>query len=168
MARDHARLQTARNRDRDWRLLNVDAQWTYDTVLTQEGISYVGVIDYFPGRIANLAKGMTARRVETAVKSLEDSRFVVLDRETQELCVRTFVRHDGVLARVNMGKAMGRALAKVVSLDVRDTILDELAKCYRDDNRLSGWDGFRELFPDDMAIVIERASRMPLRIASGM
>lgn len=168
MARDHARLQTARNRDRDWRALTVDAQWAYDTMLTQEGISYVGVLDYFPGRIANVAKGMTARRVETAVKQLEDTRFVVLDRDTQELCVRTFVRHDGVLARVNMGKAMGRALAKVVSLEVRDVILDELAKCYRDDNDASGWDGFRDLFPDDFEVVTTRASRMPLRMASGM
>lgn len=168
MARDHARLQTARNRDRDWRDLTVDAQWAYDTVLTQEGITYVGVLDYFPGRIAALAKGMTAKRVETAVRGLEEGRFVVVDRDTQELCVRTFVRHDGVLARANMGKAMGRALAKVVSLDVRDTVLDELAKCYRDDNTASGWDGFRELFPDDFDDVVARASRMPLRMASGM
>lgn len=161
MARDHARIQTARQRDRDWRGLTVDAQWAYDQVLTSEGISYVGVVDYFPGRIAALAKGMTAKRVETAVKVLEDQRFIVVDRDTSELCARTFVRHDGVLARVNMGKAMGRALAKVVSLDIREAILDELAKCYIDDNLASGWDGFRELFPDDFDAVAAMASRMP-------
>jgi hypothetical protein len=168
MARDHARIQTARQRDREWRALTVDAQWTYDQVLTSEGISYVGVIDYFPGRLAALANGMTAKRVETAVKALEELRFIVVDRDTAELCARTFVRHDGVLARVNMGKAMGRALAKVVSLPVREAILDELAKCYRDDRKAAGWDGFRELFPDDFDAVTTLASRMPLRIASGM
>ena len=168
MPRDHARIQTARQRDDDWRALSVDAQWTYDQVLTSEGISYVGVIDYFPGRIAALAKGMTAKRVDAAVKVLEESRFVVIDRDTSELLARTFVRHDGVLARVNMGKAMGRALAKVVSLDVREAIIDELARCYRDDNALSGWDGFRDLFPDDFETVSVMASRMPLRMASGM
>lgn len=168
MPRDHARIQTARQRGRDWRGLTVDAQWTYDQALTSEGISYVGVIDYFPGRIAALAKGMTAKRVDIAVKVLEEARFVVIDRETSELCVRTFVRHDGVLARVNMGKAMGRALAKVVSIDVREAIIDELARCYRDDNDAAGWDGFRDLFPDDFETVHAMASRMPLRIASGM
>lgn len=164
MPRDHARILTARQRDRDWRALTVDAQWAYDQALMSEGISYVGVIDYFPGRLAAFAKNMTGKRVETAVKVLEDARFVVVDRDTAELCVRTFVRHDGVLARVNMGKAMGRALAKVVSLDVRDAILDELARCYAEDTKAPGWDGFAELFPDDMAEVEAMASRM----ASGM
>lgn len=168
MPRDHARIQTARWRDSDWRGLTVDAQWTYDAVLSQEGISYVGVLDYFPGRIADLAAGMTAKRVESAVKLLESERFVILDRNTQELCARTFVRHDGVLARVNMGKAMGRALARVVSMDVRSAVIDELAKCYRDDMKAAGWQGFAELFPDDFGVVIERASQMSLRIASGM
>ena len=168
MPRDHARIQTARWRDGDWRGLPVDAQWTYDTILSQDGVSYVGVIDYFPGRIAALAKGMTARRVEAAVRVLEDERFVVIDRDTSELLARTFVRHDGVLARVNMGKAMGRALAKVVSLDVRQAILDELARCYRDDMKAAGWDGFAELYPDDFETVAAMASRMPLRMASGM
>jgi hypothetical protein len=168
MARDHARIQTSRQRDRDWRDLTVDAQWTYDQVLSSEGLSYVGVIDYFPGRIAALAKGMTGKRVETAVKALEEARFVVVDRDTSELCARTFVRHDGVLARVNMGKAMGRALAKVVSLDIRAAILDELARCYQADHEASGWTGFAELFPDDFGVVTSLASRMPLRIASGM
>lgn len=168
MPRDHARIQTSRQRDDDWRSLTVDAQWTYDAILTQEGISYVGVVDYFPGRIAALASGMTAKRVEAAVKSLTDRRFCVLDRGTQELLCRTFVRHDGVLARVNMGKAMGRALAKVVSSEVRAAVMDELARCYGDDSKAQGWVGFEELYPDDFDIVRAMASGMPLRIASGM
>lgn len=168
MARDHARIQTARQRDLDWRALTVDAQWTYDQVIESESLSYVGVLDYFPGRIAALAKGMTPRRVEAAVKVLEDARYVILDRDTQELLARTYVRHDGVLARVNMGKAMGRSLAKVVSVHVRDAIMAELARCYREDKHAQGWVGFGDLFPDDMATVKAMASAMPLRIASGM
>lgn len=168
MPRDHARIQTARQRDREWRDLTVDAQWTYDQVLTAEGISYVGVVDYFPGRLAALAANMTAKRVETAVRVLEDARYVVVDRETSELCARTFVRHDGVLARVNMGKAMGRALAKVTSLAIRDAVLLELAKCHQADPKAAGWIGFRDLFPDDYAAVLAMASAKPLRIASPM
>lgn len=168
MPRDHARIQTARQRDTEWRNLTVDAQWVYDQILTQEGLSYVGVIDYFPGRIAATAKNMTPKRVEAAVKVLEDGRFVILDRETLELCCRTFVKHDGVLARVNMGKAMGRALAKVVSATVREAVMNELARCYREDKAAQGWVGFEDLYPDDFATVKAMASAMPLRMASGM
>lgn len=168
MARDHARIKTSRQRDADWRDLAVNAQWTYDAITTSESLSYVGVIDYRPGRIAALAKGQTAKKVDAAVKELEAARFVVVDWQTEELLIRTYVRHDGVLARVNMGKAMGRSLAKVISLDVREAIMAELARCYRDDKKAAGWVGFAELFPDDMATVKAMASAMPLRMASGM
>lgn len=168
MARDHARIKTSRQRDTDWRGLTVNAQWTYDAIATSELLSYVGVVDYRPGRIAALAKGQTPKRVESGVKELEAQRFVVVDWMTEELLIRTYVRHDGVLARVNMGKAMGRALAKVVSLDVREAILHELARCFREDPKAQGWVGFADLYPDDMAVVKSMASRMPLAMASGM
>lgn len=168
MARDHARIKTSRQRDTDWRGLSVNAQWTYDAITTSEALTYVGVIDYRPGKIAALAKGQTAKKVEAAVKELEAERFVIVDWLTEELLIRTYVRHDGVLARVNMGKAMGRSLAKVVSMDVRAAIMAELAKCYADDKKAQGWVGFADLFPNDMAEVKAMASGMPLRIASGM
>lgn len=168
MPRDHARIKTSRQRDLDWRALSVNAQWTYDAITTSEALSYVGVIDYRAGKIAALAKGQTAAKVETAVKELEADRFVILDRQTEELLIRTYIRHDGVLARVNMGKAMGRSLAKVVSLEVREAIMSELARCYREDQKAHGWAGFGELFPDDIEVVKAMASGMPLRMASGM
>ena len=166
MARDHARIQTARWRNEDWRGLTPDAQWTYDTLLTQEALSYAGVLDYRAGRVASLAKGMTSRRVDAAVRVLEDGRFVVVDRMTEELLVRTYVRHDGVLDRSNMGKAVARALVKVVSLELRHAVIAELARHYIDKPLLSGWVGFRELNPDDMDRVTAMASTMPLPIAS--
>lgn len=168
MARDHARIKTSRQRDTDWRALSAGAQWTYDAITTSEALTYVGVIDYRPGRIAALANGQTAKKVDAAVRELEDRRFVVVDWQTEELLIRTYVRHDGVLARINMGKAMGRSLAKVVSLDIREAIMSELARCFREDQKAQGWVGFAELFPDDMAVVQAMASAMPLRIASGM
>lgn len=168
MPRDHARIKTSRQRDTDWRALSVGAQWTYDAITTSEALTYVGVLDYRPGRIAALAAGQTAKKVDVAVKELEEKRFVVVDWVTEELLIRTYVRHDGVLSRINMGKAMGRSLAKVVSLDIRAAIMTELARCYREDKKAQGWVGFGDLFPEDMAVVESMASGMPLRIASGM
>ncbi|MGH6979154.1 MAG: hypothetical protein ACRED4_07670 [Brevundimonas sp.] len=166
MPRDHARIKTARAHDLDWRDLTQEAQWTYDAIVTQEGLSHAGVIDYRPGRIAALAKNGTVRKVETAVKTLEDARFVVVDRLTEELLVRSFVRHDGVFDRANMGKAVGRAFAKVVSTTVRQALIAEMARHYRDNPGLAGWHGMRDLYPDVMAQVEAMASTVPFPMAS--
>lgn len=166
MARDHARIQVSRNKDEDWRALPWESQWVYDQILCQEALSYAGVIDYRAGRIAALAKNVTAKRVESALTYLESARFVVIDRLTEELLVRSYVRHDGVMDRVNMGKAVGRALAKVVSLDVHQAVIVELARHFGDRPALAGWHGMRELYPDVMDRVEAMASTIPFPMQS--
>ena len=167
MARDHARTKTAIWRDGDWRQLPVDAQWLYHAVMSQEDLSRCGLLDWRPGRIAALAAGNTAARVNKAAKTLEAERFVVIDRQTEELLVRSHVRHDGVLDRANMGKAVGRALAKVVSLSIRTAVINELARYYGERPNLAGWHGIEDLFPDDMALIRGMSSTLPLPMASG-
>lgn len=166
MPRDHARIQTARARDEDWRGITLEAQWAYDAIITQEALSYAGVIDYRPGRIAALAKNATPKKVESAIALLEAERYVVVDRLTEELLVRTYVRHDGVLDRVNMGKAVGRALAKVVSLDIRAAVINELARVFQERPTLAGFHGIRELYPEVMDRVEAMASTIPFPMAS--
>jgi hypothetical protein len=167
MARDHARLKTSRNNDDDWRALTMDAQWLYDSVLTQQKLSYCGVLDYFPGRIAQMAAGVTEAKVRTAVKRLEKARFIVVDEDTAELLIRSFVRHDGVMDRMNMGKAMTRALLTVTSRKVRDAVLMELARLMEEAPRLAGWAGFEEIAPDEYAMATAMASTIPFPMTSG-
>jgi hypothetical protein len=167
MARDHARMQTGLWRGGDWRALTSDAQWAYEMLCQQDALSYAGVVDYRPGRFAALAADMTARKVEAACRKLEAERFVIIDRQTEELLVRTYVRHDGVLDRTNMGKAVGRALAKVVSLTLYAAIITELARHYGDKPTLSGWDGLGDLYPDVMDRIRAMSSTIPFPMASG-
>lgn len=166
MPRDHARIQTAIWRDRDWRDLTWEAQWVYQALASQEALSYAGVLDYRPGRIAALASNCTTRRVETAVSLLEVERFVVVDRLTEELLIRSYVRHDGVLDRTNMGKAVARAVDKIVSLDIRDAVIAELARLHRVSPGLHGWHGIAELAPDVMSAVQAMASTVPFPMTS--
>jgi hypothetical protein len=168
MPRDHARIQVARWHDDDFKALAPDAQHMYDTILSQPGLSYAGVIDYFPTRLATLAKGNTAKRVSVAIEKLSVARFVVVDEATAELLIRSFVRHDGVLARTNMGKAVARAFGRIMSPALRSAVLDELARAYNEGGSHSGLSGFAEIEPYAMADVIDRASRMPSAMASGM
>jgi hypothetical protein len=168
MARDHARMQTSLWRPgSDFRSLPMDAQWAYEMLCQQDGLSYAGVIDYRPGRFAVLAEDATPKKVSTAIRKLEVRKYVVIDRETEELLVRSYVRHDGVLDRTNMGKAVGRALVKVISSKIHGAILAELARHYEAKPDLSGWGGLRDLYPDLMAQVCEMGSTIPFDIASG-
>lgn len=164
MARDHARFQLAIWHNSEFRALSVESQHAYMTIVSQPGLNYVGVLDYIPGRLASLTQGHTVRRVSTAVRSLAHARFVVVDRDTSELLVRTYVKHDGVLDRANMGKALVRAFERVMSPLLREVILDELAKVYRRDQGLAGWVGIKELDADLMEQITDTASR----IESGM
>jgi hypothetical protein len=166
MARDHARILTAIWRDEDFRALPVDAQHTYLTAVSHDELSYCGRLDYRPGRLAVLAKGNTAKKVEAAVARLVRARYVVLDRDTEELLIRTYVKHDGVLDRVNMGKAVARATTKLVSLQLRAALFEELARIYETKPNLAGWTGFAELNPDDFARVCAMSSTIPFPIES--
>lgn len=167
MARDHARMKTSMWRKEDWRALTVESQWLYQALAQHEALSRCGVVDYRAGRIAALASNGNASKIDRAAKALEAGRYIVIDRQTEELLVRTYVRHDGVLDRKNMGKAVGRALAVVVSTTLRRTVLDELARLYAERPDLTGWEGIEELFPDDMAQIKAMSSTIPLPIASG-
>lgn len=166
MARDHARIQTAIWRDPDFRALPMEAQWSYLAVISQEALTYVGVLDFRPKRLAALADGLSRRRVEAALVRLTEARFIVIDHDTEELLARSYVRHDGVMDRVNMGKAVARALDRIVSLPLRAAVMQELATLYSARPNLQGFVGLGELNPSAMDHITAMTSTIPFPIPS--
>jgi hypothetical protein len=162
MARDHARFQTAIHHDPDWRKLDVNSQHTYWMLTTSKDLSYCGVIDYIPKRWTEFAAGLTDTKIKASVRILERARYVVVDRKTDELLVRSFIRHDKVLARRNMGNACGRALGNVHSQVIRDSVLHELGRLWNEEPGLDGWTGFKDFDPMAFAMACDMASAMAL------
>lgn len=160
MARDHARIQTRIWNDKDFRSLTCAGQHMYFTLTSQPALSYCGVMDWWPGRLAQLANDADEATVYAAVKELLDTDYVCLDAETSELLVRSYVRHDRVLERANMGKAVGRALERVVSLDLRDTVFRELSRLHKESPKLPGFAGFKELYPTEFQTLTSMALGM--------
>src|SRR5581483_10905716 len=80
----------------DFRRLSPLAQWTYFMLVTQPQISNLGMLPFTPQKWVRFAFGMTLDQLEGYVAELEEARFVLVDRETGELLVRTFIRHDAV------------------------------------------------------------------------
>ena len=167
MARDHARIYTAIWNDPDWRKLDQPAQHMYLMLTSQPRLSYCGMLDFLPSRLAQLVTGLTEAKVREAIRRLERSKFVVLDRETHELLVRSYVRHDGVLARRNMGNAVARALGMVQSQTIRESVLHELARIFAEDSTLAGWDGFKDYDPIAYAMACDMASAMQWPMPTG-
>lgn len=159
MARDHFRLQVSIWGDEDFRALPRDPQRMYMTLCSQANLSYCGVMDYIPRRLALLAKDETEESVNSAVRHLEDERFVYVDLDTYELLVRSFVRWDGLLDSPNMTKAMVKARSAVLSGHLRDVIDAELGRAYSDDPKKAGWKGLRDAAPDLFAKVTVMGSR---------
>jgi len=160
MARDHARMQCALWRTDDWKALTLDAQHAYQMLVQQELLSYCGVMPYVPSELAKLSAGNTEARIKRAVKALQANRWVIVDPRTHELLVRSYVRHDGVLDRVNMGKATAAALRRVISLDLRIAVMGELRRYWHQEPGLAGWIGFKETSPTEFAVITGMASGM--------
>ena len=147
MARDHARIIVSIWGDDDFRALRAPQQHAFFVLLSQPRLSYCGVVDYLPGRFAALSKGMTAASVETIIEGLEKARYVVVDADTQELLVRSFVRHDGLLQSPNVTKAMVKDYGQIISPRIRAAVLNELQRTHKDDPDLAGWKPIRDKFP---------------------
>lgn len=132
MARSRGRkfavVQVAIWDDPDFAALSGDEQWLYLAAISSPDMSYVGVLPLLPQRFARLAKGMTVRRVETALRNLHAGNYLVVDDDTGEILVRTYVRHDGVLKQPNVVRAMNKAFDKVHSEHLREVILEEVGK----------------------------------------
>lgn len=160
MARDHARVKTSIWDDPDFVGLRDSEQHVYLMLMSNSGLSYCGVIDFIPSRFEHLAENMTEARFRNAVRGLRSARFVVLDDRTQELLLRSYVRHDGVLDRVNMGKACGTAFETVVSDAIKAAIGDELARLLKERPDLPGWMGLASTSPAAHAMACGMESRI--------
>lgn len=160
MPRDHARTYTAIWDDKDWRKLDQPAQHTYWMLTSNKDISYCGALDFIPGRFIDHTAGLTEVKFKASIRMLERHRYIVVDRKSQELLVRSFIRHDNILARRNIGNACARALGKVHSQSIREVVLHELARLWLDDSTREGWVGFKDYDPMAFDMACAMASDM--------
>lgn len=148
MARDHARISLDIWDDNDWTSLTSVQQIAYLTLISSPDLSYCGVLPYLPARYALLAKDWTERKFAAAITALEAGRFVIVDRTTAEVLVRSYVRHDGLLKQPNVTKALVKAYNRVHSEHLRAAIRVELARLLREIPEARGWQGLIDTSPE--------------------
>lgn len=150
MSRLYARYLTSTHRDADWAAMTSMQHDCYMALLSSPELSWAGVIGYFPARYAGFAADLTERKVVKTWDELADLDKLVVDKRTGEVLVRTFIRHDNVLAKPNITKAFCRAYDLVASAEVRSALVDEVSRIHDEmgGKFASSWKVMAELLPE--------------------
>lgn len=154
MARDHARIRLDIWDDEDFCNLTTTAQWLYFRVLSHASLSYCGVADWRPGRLAASANDATASDIEAFAIELERGNYFVVDRDTEEVLVRSFVKHDELMGKWNMASAVARTWSEVASKPLKGVVVHEL-------HRLMGAGADGKWDRDDVQKVLKRRRLTP-------
>jgi hypothetical protein len=132
MARDRANINTSIWSDQDFRDLNMAEQHLYKLLMTHPTLSYAGVVDWRPARIAAMTADTTAESIRSAAEGLQAKRYVFIDDETEEILVRSFLRHDGLLKQPKLSISMVNAFSAVASKRIREIVTHELQRLFEE------------------------------------
>lgn len=155
MARDRANINTGIWTDDDWRALTRDQQWLYELLLTHPELSYAGVCDWRPGRLAQFAAGTTKGEVESIGAQLQSRRFILIDEDTEEVLIRSFLRHDGLLKQPKLTVSMVNAYGAVASKSLREVVIHELKRLHSESPDLNA-------FRNEKALALLKLSSSPI------
>lgn len=122
MARKYGQLLVDIWKNDDYKALGVDAQWTYEMLCSQSDINYCGVIPYRPKRWSEYSADMSVRRIRNAVTKLAEKGYIVVDGDTEELFVRTFMKHNKVLAQDQLRKSMTESYGQIASKVIKSAV----------------------------------------------
>jgi hypothetical protein len=126
MARGHGRILTSIWEDTDFLDLEEREQRLYLFLISQPNLNHAGLLDLTLRRWARKARGLTSADLEKRLQTLEGARFIVMDEDTEELLIRSFIRNDGVW---RMPKVMGAAVSgalEISSKRLQQAVLDEM------------------------------------------
>ncbi|CUW31727.1 hypothetical protein [Streptomyces reticuli] len=128
MARGHGRILTSIWEDSDFLKLDEKEQRFYLFLISQPNLNHAGLLPLTLRRWSRKANGLTAADVEKRLQSLDDARFIVMDDDTEELLIRSFVRNDGVWKQPKVMGAMVSGAMEISSRRLRRALLAEVER----------------------------------------
>lgn len=143
MARDRANIRIDLWADEDWRKLSLGAQHLYMLILSHSTLNYAGVADWRAGRLSALTNGRTPEAIRDDAAELAAAFFIFTDEVTEEVMIRSFLRHDGVIKHPRLHVSMAKDYAGVSSPDIRAFIAWEAQKLQRENPGLALWNDDR-------------------------
>jgi hypothetical protein len=142
MARSYANIFTAIWEDEEFTALSSDAQRAYFMLVTQPDITACGSLALTLKRWASLVRAGDRDKLQPALVELDAAEFVKIDDDTEELLVRTFVKHDGGHKHATRLKAVLSYAQALRSKRLRSSLALEFHKLGVDTASLVGpeWD----------------------------
>lgn len=131
MAQDFAPLLRSIWSDEDWRALSVDGQHVYLMLLSHPDRNAAGVLSLTVKKWTRLAVDMTGPRLSVALTELDTAGFIVVDDETEEVLVRSFIRRATVYKHIRMLANALREASEVESPRLRSALAQELGRLPR-------------------------------------
>ncbi|MFE0887865.1 hypothetical protein ACFW4Q_02320 [Streptomyces rochei] len=126
MARGHGRILTSIWEDTDFIALEEKEQRLYLFLISQPNLNHAGLLDLTLRRWARKARGLTVAELEKRIGRLEETHFVVVDDDTEELLIRSFVRNDGVWRMPKVMGAMVSGALEISSRKLQQALLAEM------------------------------------------
>lgn len=139
MARTYANVKVGIWHDDDFRSMSMPAQHLYFTLITDPDLSYAGISDWRPKRISGKAEAWLPEAVEAAAIELTGKRFILICERTEEVLVRSFLRHDGLLKNAKLAISAANAIAAIASNDLRAIAVSEAIKAKKENPEWSAW-----------------------------
>ncbi|MGB3443858.1 MAG: hypothetical protein WBA97_34405 [Actinophytocola sp.] len=125
----HARFLCRMWDDGDWIALSPRGQWFYMLLTSQAALNRAGITALTSKRWKRLASGPSVeQQIALAMKELEDENFVVVDHDTEEVLVRSYMRNDGIAKQPNVLKMACRQAREVLSPKLRAALEVELRR----------------------------------------
>lgn len=128
MARQYAQLNLSIWDDDDWLDLTPGAQHLYVTLLAHPTLSFAGVADWRPGRLMAMSKRWGTEAFYKAAFELSDAHYIVIDTLTEEVLLRSFLRHDKVLKQPRLAVSVTKAFSQIASRKLRQSVVFELRR----------------------------------------
>lgn len=126
--RNYAQIHTRMWSDADFVSLSAGAQRLYIVLLSQPNLNNAGIVPLQIRRWSNLAANSTIEGVKLWLKELQDAQYVVIDEDTEELLIRSFIRNDGLWKQPNVFKSALGDVVGTLSVTLRGTLRAELAR----------------------------------------
>lgn len=120
-------------------------------LLSQADLAHDGVIALRETRWSRSAEGLTSAKLAADLDELHEARFIVLDRNEQELLMRSFIRRDKVYRQPNVLRAAADHLSLVSSAVIRHALAVELS-------RIAGLDDVNEA---STSVIAEMRAALP-------
>ncbi len=132
---DYGKLMSSIWSDPEFTALDAGAQQLYCLLISYPTRNLAGVLPLTLRRWANSTRGATVASVTDALRDLAASRFVVVDWNTEEVLIRTFIRNDEVHKQPNLMTAARRFCLQVDSPTLKWALHAELTRlpAHKDD-----------------------------------